>query len=248
MAQESGKTWLTWLLVIVALVAIAAAAYFYLNPRVKTVTTTKFQKVPEIRTVETVRRVYVPCPEKGVVALDKAAVAEKLGLGWLKEGPATAPAFANRSAATAQTGPTYQTTRTDLAQGAAAPNDDFDEAQLQAETPPVPGRPADLQVTATAELPESRNGYDVIGIFNTRTGITDLLPKEKPSPWFEFRNRYGLGIRYGVGLGNGQPLHTGTFYGFWEFLRVKDLYATGYGEVTSDAVGKAQIDMQWRPN
>jgi hypothetical protein len=172
-------------------------------------------------------------------------VAEKLNMPWLSGGD-----IAGEKAAAEGTEGTQTTQGTESkapAKAAHPGSDDFDEARLQAETPPVPGNPADLQATATAELPASNNGFDVVNIFNTKTGNSDLVAKEKTSPWFEFRNEYGLGLRYGVGLGNGQPLHTGTFYGFWEFLRIKDVYATGYGEVTTDAVSKAQIDMQWRP-
>lgn len=241
MAESSSNRWLTWLLVVVAVAAVAAAIYLYLHPRTTTLTTTKFQMVPQIREVEKIKRVYVPCPQAGVVALDKAEVAEKLDLPWLK-------GEANQG--------TAGTERTEGTEGkpgdeaakltARAGTDDFDESQLQGETPPVPGRPADLQPTATASLPESPNGYDVINIFNTATGSSDIVAKEKDSPWFDFRNKYGLGLRYGVGVGNGQPLYTGTLYGFWEFLRVKNIYFTGYGEATSDGAAKAQVDMQWR--
>lgn len=239
--------WVRTGLLVLLIIAIYVAVMQHLMPEIRTISSTVFRKVPEIRTVETVKRVTVACPESGVVTLDKAEVAEKLNLSWLSSGDI---AGAKVDAAVWTKG-----TETILGTSAKAPAppdqakapDDFDESRLQAETPPVSGNPADLQVTATAELPTSNNGFDVVNVFNTKTGVSDLVATEKTSPWFEFRNKYGLGVRYGVGLGNGPPLHTGTFYGFWEFLRIKDIYATGYGEMTTDSVGKVQMDMQWRP-
>jgi|GEM_PF-2103135 len=210
-------------LLILLILAVFAALWQYAMPQVRTVTATQFVRVPQIKEAIKIERVRVACPEQGFVALDKKAVAEKLDMPWLQGG--------------------------DIA---SAKNDE-DNSSREVITPsaegtqsPVPGRASDLQVTSTADLHDSDNGYYVVSVVNTDTGITTPVVKEKESPWFQFRNDLGAGIRYGVAMGDGGPRYSGTLYGFWEFLRIKQLHLTGYSEVTTDGVAKIQTDLQWR--
>jgi hypothetical protein len=246
-------------LLIALILAVFAAGWQYAMPQVRTITETRFSRTTQIKRVVDVQRVYIPCPERGIVALDKTEVAKRLGISWLiggniaaakatpEESPVAAPVPAAGSATAAETkAADVVSTEPDLSDL----SDGFDATlpeQAAAEMPPVPGRPADLQVTATATLPESHNGYDALALFNSITGVTDLVAQEKSAPWWQFRNKLVAGVRYGVGVGNGQPLYTGTVYGGWEFLRVKDVYLTGYGEINTGGEGKVQADMQWRP-
>ncbi len=194
---------------------------WYLNPKIVTVTKTEFKTVTQIQKVADVRKVYVPV--KQVVALDKHEVAQKLDLPWLEGGDIAAAK--NAEAATTSEPP---------AAGQVA---------TPANPSPAAGKPADLQVTATAELPKSSNGQEVVSILNTETGITTLIASEKPAPWFEFDRALVAGIRYGV---NHRMERTGTLYGSWEFLRVKDFHMIGYGELNTEAEGKIQADIQYR--
>jgi hypothetical protein len=220
MTGENSSKW-SWIWVAIAALAIAAAVYLYLHPKTVTVTRTEFKAVPEIKTVVDVRKVYVPV--KQVVTLDKREVAKTLDMPWLEGGDiGTAKAA-------------------EAAQGSASPAGE--QAATPADPAPVEGNLADLQVTATADLPKAENGHQVVSILDTETGITTLIAKEKPAPWLEFDNALVAGIRYGV---NHRLEQSGTVYGSWEFLRVKDFHMLGYGEINTNAEGKVQADLQYR--
>ena len=242
MESPQGKNWIAWLLAVVALVAIAAAIYLWMHPRVSTITKTQYQQVPQIRTVETVKRVYVPCPQAGLVALDKAEVAEKLDLPWLTGGDVAAAAD-GKGGNDGTYGSDVKAVAAELGLPSAATEP---AAELPVPVAPVPGNAADLQVTATADLPESENGFDVVSVLNTRTGITVPVVKEKESPLFQLRHDFVAGLRYGVAAGDGPPRYTGTIYGSMEFLRMKAFHLIGYSEVNTDGSVKAQADLQYR--
>lgn len=213
--------WGRTVLLILLILAVFSALWQYFMPEVKEITTTAFKRVPQIQKVAEVKRIYVPVTQ--VVTLDKHEVAQKLDMPWLESG--------NIEAAKAQEAGDGGLT---LASGQEA---------APASAPPVEGKPADLQVTGTADLPKTENGQQVVSILNTETGITTLISKEKPAPWFEFDNALVAGIRYGV---NHRLEQTGTVYGSWEFLRVKDLHLLSYGEINTNAEGKVQLDLQYR--
>lgn len=223
------------------LVGFVIILAFYLKaqlmPEFREVQTTVFQKAKPIKGTATIKRVMVPCSDQGIATYDKQAIADKLNLPWLQGG--------NLESADDDTESSDEETREEVippsAEGTPRLTADGDIIKS-----PVAGKPSDLEVVATGDLLESRNGYDLLGIWNRKTGVIDLTSKEKDSPWFDFRNKYGLGIRYGVAVGDGLPHYSGTVYGYWEFLRTKDLYWMLYGEGTTDGTGKVEADMQYR--
>ena len=76
--------WPRTLLLIVCILAIAAALWQYFMPQIRTVTTTQFKAVPQIRETVKLQRVTVPGPPQ-LVTIDKQQVAERLDLPWLVE-------------------------------------------------------------------------------------------------------------------------------------------------------------------
>jgi hypothetical protein len=56
---------------------------------------------------------------------------------------------------------------------------------------------ADEQATATANLPETKGGYEVIGTINTKTGVGNIIAKEKPRSLFGLPNEKEIGVRAG---------------------------------------------------
>jgi len=76
--------WPRTVLLIVCILAIAAALWQYFMPQIRTVTTTEFKAVPQIRETVKLQRVTVQGPAR-LVTIDKQQVAEKLELPWLLE-------------------------------------------------------------------------------------------------------------------------------------------------------------------
>ena len=121
-------------------------------------------------------------------------------------------------------------------------------AARKAETikPPVEQQSApgpDLQVTATADIPQSDNGVDVISIMDIETGESHLEAREKSAPWFQFRNDGAMGIRYGV---NQALAPAGTLYGRWDFLRVKNIYFSANSDITTGSDFRIQLGAEYR--
>jgi len=203
-------------LLILLIIAATAALWQWFCPQIRTVTQWQFHPVPVIKETVKIKKVLVPCPEQGLVVLDKQQVAEKLNLTWLQGGDIAAAKVSEEVASPSPEG-----------------------------TQPVAGNPADLQVTATAQLPESKNGYQVVTVINTETGVTTPVVKEQESPWFQFRNDAALGIRYGI---NQQLQYVGTTYGRWDFLRIKDVYVSANGTLSTggDAALQFGAEYRWR--
>lgn len=196
--------WPRTALLIVAIVAVFFAVTARLMPEIKTITTTQFKRVPEIQKVKEVQRVYVKCPEAGIVTLDKHQVANKLDIPWLEGSPGTSATV----------------TQTDIIDAGYVRDD-----------------PADLQVTATADLPESRAGQQVVSVFNTESGVTTLIAKEKPLPWFQIENHGHIGGWYGL---NEELKQTVDADFTWKFLQIKAIHLGIRGDVGSDGTGKLQ--------
>lgn len=198
-------------LLVLLILAAFSALWQYAMPEVRTITTAEFRRVNQIKVVEKIRRVQVPCPEQGIVALDKQETAARLGLNV---GAALAP-------------PAFGA---DATKGAAS-------------SAPTTGNPADLQVTATADLPESDNGIEAVSVIDMRTGESAIVAKEKPAPWVQFRNDGAVGIRYGI---NHRLEYIGTAYGKWDFLRMKNLYLSAYGDIATGSDARLQLGAEYR--
>jgi len=202
-------------LLVLLILAVFAALWQYLMPEIRTINTTTFKRVPELRTVKDVQRVLVPCPERGIVVLDKAKLAETMDLPWLQGG--------NLEAAEAVDGPT----------------------SAGEVIPPEPGgtRQNDLQVTGTADIPESNNGVEALSVIDMETGVTTITVREKPAPWFQFRNDGAVGIRYGL---DQRLQYIGNVYGKWDFLRMKDVYFSAVADLETGGDARLQLGTEYR--
>jgi hypothetical protein len=206
-------------LLIGLILALAAALWQYAMPTVRTITEREFKRVPEIRKVRDVQRVYIACPEQGIQVLDKADVAKKLDISWLQGG--------------------------DIAAALAAGEEL--KPEVTAPSPEGTSLPADVQITATADLPESDNGYEEVSVIDTKTGASQIMAREKAAPWFQLRNDAAIGIRYGLCAGPGQITpYCGDVYGKWDFLRVKDAYLGASGALGTDSSARLQLGLEYR--
>ena len=206
-------------LLVLLILAVFSALWQYLMPQIRTIETTNFKRVPEIRKVVDVQRVLVPCPERGLVVLDKAQVVKKLGLddepGWLLQAGAQ------------------------LAPQPGAGDDDgelsqpFDDRHLT----------SSLEILATGEIPETRNGAEAISVIDMNTGVTTISIREKPAPWFQFRNNGAIGVRYGL---DQRLRYIGNVYGRWDFLRVKDVYFSANTDLETGGDAKLQVGGEYR--
>lgn len=211
-------------LLILLILAVFAALWQFFMPEVRTITTTQFKRVPEIQKAADIPRVRVTCPEQGFVALDKKEVAEKLDMPWLQGGDiASAKNDKDNSSGEVITPSAEDTLKL------------TSDGEIIAQSP-VPGRPAALQPTSTADLPESDNGYYVVSVVNTDTGITMPVVKEKDSPWFQLENHGSLGLFYGFNLKLQQTAQGDLT---WKFLRIKDAHLGLKGDGGTDGTGHA---------
>jgi len=206
--------WSRTLLLIALILAYAAALWQYAMPTVRTITTTEFRRVPEIRKTVEIKRVHVPCPESGIIILDKAEVAKKLKFDFLPGGD-----IAGAKSAAEVTSPSPQGTQS----------------------------AANLQITATADLPESDNGYESVSLIDLSSGESQIMAREKESPWFQFRSDAAVGIRYGLcaGTDSASP-YCGDVYGRWDFLRVKDVYLSTNANISTDGSARIQLGAEYR--
>lgn len=223
--------WARTALLIALILSLAAVLWQYAMPEIRTVTTTEFRRVPVIQTVKDVKYVRVACPEQGIVTLDKADVAKKLDLNWLQGGDIAAARLSEQPGGeSSPPGGTY-------------PSTPLRDRSVSGVEPPVPGAANDLQVTATAELPRSDNGTQVISVINTQTGESTIVAKETPAPWFQFRNDRAIGVRYGL---NQHLVNVGNVYGKWGFLRIKSIWLSTYADLATGGDAQLQLGAEYR--
>ena len=102
---------------------------------------------------------------------------------------------------------------------------------------------ADEQATATADLPETKAGYEVIGTMNTKTGQGNIIAKEKQRSLLGFPNEKEIGMRAGY---NVKALPQVSVFGRWSFLRVGNIHLSAYGEGNSEGNATAQLELGYR--
>lgn len=102
---------------------------------------------------------------------------------------------------------------------------------------------ADEQAVATANLPETKGGYEVIGTMNTSTGVGNIIAKEKPRSLLGFPNEKEIGARVGY---SSKLVQEVSVYGRWNFFRVGNIHLSAYAEGNSDNNATAQIEMGYR--
>jgi hypothetical protein len=101
---------------------------------------------------------------------------------------------------------------------------------------------ADEQAIATADLPETKGGYEVIGTMNTKTGVGNIIAKEKPRSLFGLPNEKEIGVRAGY---NNKLEQNVSIYGRWNFFRVGNVHLSAYGEGSQNNA-PAQIEVGYR--
>lgn len=84
------------------------------------------------------------------------------------------------------------------------------------------------EVTATAELPPTKGGAEVISVID-EAGNTKIYAKEKPLPFFQFIDEKRIGAGYGITTKGQQA----KVYGEWSFLRVGSMHLGIQGEANS---------------
>ena len=202
-------------LLVLLVLAVFAALWQYFMPQIRTIESTVFKRVPEIRKVVEVQRIRIACPELGIVVLDKAQAEKKLHLA-LEDADSTLYAGDG----------------------------------LKANATEEPGYPYDnrhltnsYEITATGEIPETRNGAEVMSTIDMNTGVSTIVVREKPTPWFQFRNDGAVGIRYGL---DQRLNYIGNIYGRWDFLRIKDVYISANTDIETGGDAKLQIGGEYR--
>ncbi|MDD2899004.1 MAG: hypothetical protein PHI31_09855 [Desulfuromonadaceae bacterium] len=98
-------------------------------------------------------------------------------------------------------------------------------------------------ITANAEVPPSEGGTSVVTAFNTATGETTIIAKEKPLSLFGFPSNVETGVRYGLTSDGPQQ---GDIYARWQFLRVGKVYVGTYGEITTQPRARAMLEASFR--
>lgn len=101
---------------------------------------------------------------------------------------------------------------------------------------------ADEQAIATADLPETKGGYNVVATVNTKTGVGNIIAKEKQRSLFGLPNEKEIGARAGYSL-KGQQV---SIYGRWNFFRVGNMHLSAYGEGNSGGNATAQLELGYR--
>lgn len=101
-------------------------------------------------------------------------------------------------------------------------------------------------VTATADLPPSKGGTEVISVIDEKTGESTIFAKAKPLPLFGFANEKKLGLAYGASTLRGPEAR---LYGEYTFARVGNVYMSVRGEVNNRAEATGLVTAEYRfPN
>lgn len=161
------------ILFIIAFLAIVSSAYnWYYKGSERIISKIEYVKVPEIKVVEKIKRVYVKGPEQ-ILTIEKEKIVEKLKLpNWF-------------------------------------------------------AKDADEQAIATADLPETETGYNVVATINTKTGVGNIIAKEKTRSLFGLPNDKQLYGKVGVDTGASKEVTIGAQ---WKFFRAGNLKLGVFGE------------------
>lgn len=113
--------------------------------------------------------------------------------------------------------------------------------------PPEVDEP-DIEVTATAEVPPSEAGTQVISTINVTTGDTKIFQKENKLPLIGFESLKRIGVGYGYSTRG----TTAKVYGDYSFLRVGVFHLGVQAEIEAtttrvpEAKAMAIIDCRWK--
>lgn len=105
----------------------------------------------------------------------------------------------------------------------------------------------DNEVTATAEVPPSENGTQVLAVLKKSTGETTILTKENQPDFFAVESKKRIGVGYGYGS---EGSHAKAF-GEYTFLRIGSFHIGVQGEIEAatskspEAKALAIVDYRW---
>ncbi len=102
---------------------------------------------------------------------------------------------------------------------------------------------ADEQAIATADLPETESGYNVVATLNTKSGEGNIIAKEKPRSLIGFPNGKEIGVRAGY---NSKLTQEISVYGRWNFFRIGNVHLSAYGEGNSEGNAVGQLELGYR--
>jgi hypothetical protein len=104
---------------------------------------------------------------------------------------------------------------------------------------------ADEQVIATAEIPPYEGITDTVATLNTKTGVGNIIAKQRPLSLLAFENKKELGARAGYTTDEFKQLI--TVFGRWQFFRLGNFHAGLYGEGNSEgeAIGQIELNYRW---
>lgn len=119
------------------------------------------------------------------------------------------------------------------------------EATKKLGLPPEISKDPTKEITATADIPATRNGAEVVAVFDTSTGDTTLLAKSKPVPLIAFETEKRLGIGYGL---TSRMTQEAAVYADYTFLRAGNIYAGIRGVIDSSPEAKILVTLEYRPD
>jgi hypothetical protein len=101
---------------------------------------------------------------------------------------------------------------------------------------------ADEFAVSSANLPETKSGYEIIGTMN-KNGVGNIIAKEKPRSLIGFPNEKEIGARVGY---NSKLAQEVSLYGRWNFLRVGNVHLSAYADGSSEGNATAQLELGYR--
>jgi hypothetical protein len=99
------------------------------------------------------------------------------------------------------------------------------------------------QITASGVVAPYEGKTNVLAVIDTGSGISSIVAKQVPLPFFDFENKKEIGIRYGVSFDNNLE---GDLYGRWDFFRIANAHIGVYGEVNTTGDAKAMIQAAYK--
>lgn len=103
---------------------------------------------------------------------------------------------------------------------------------------------ADEQIIATGEIEPWEGKTDVVATLNIKSGVGNIIAKQRPLSLFAFENKKELGGRLGYTSKEFKQIITG--FGRWQFLRVGNFHAGLYGEGNTDGEAIGQLELIYR--
>jgi hypothetical protein len=99
------------------------------------------------------------------------------------------------------------------------------------------------QAISNADLKPTKTGYSVVGTIDTKTGVGDIIAKEKEATFLGWPGNLSASLRYGLVTDGRQEAQLGAKY---QPLRIGPIYLGIVGEVNSRPEAKALIELEYK--